>query len=473
MKKEELRSILKLDKSIDVISVEEETNRIMISIKSNKKRTRCPRCNKFSNKIHDYLKPSRVDYFSIIGLNTYLIAYKRRFECSKCNKSFTEDLGLTNRNENVSLKIKQKILLDCMNRDKTIKQIADDNNVSEYLVRITFLEAMKNYPKHISNLPEIISFDEVSTYTGEGVYSFILNDPIHRYTLDILKTRNKDYLVEYFMKVNNRKSVKVVICDLYKPYYEVVKICFPNAIFIADPFHYTRYVEDGLDRVRMRLVHKYEDNKKSKEYRLIKSRLSKSLLLKSFNETKHESKVRKEREEKYKKGLIKERPKDKYNDYWYGKIKVKKNNQYVEEYRINRLYSILELNDDLRKAYNLKEEFLRIKYNVKFENATEELKKWIKKCRESKVLEMCEASNTIENWLEPIVNSFKDERYSNGFTEANNNTIDKIVDRAYGYKNFEFFRLRALVILHQSYSEKKEKKSKKVSTKKWWKFYKK
>ena len=203
MKKEELRSILKLDKSIDVISVEEETNRIMISIKSNKKRTRCPRCNKFSNKIHDYLKPSRVDYFSIIGLNTYLIAYKRRFECAKCNKSFTEDLGLTNRNENVSLKIKQKILLDCMNRDKTIKQIADDNNVSEYLVRITFLEAMKNYPKHISNLPEIISFDEVSTYTGEGVYSFILNDPIHRYTLDILKTRNKDYLVEYFMKVNN------------------------------------------------------------------------------------------------------------------------------------------------------------------------------------------------------------------------------------------------------------------------------
>ena len=71
---------------------------------------------------------------------------------------------------------------------------------------------------------------------------------------------------------------------------------------------------------------------------------------------------------------------------------------------------------------------------------------------------MCEASNTIENWLEPIVNSFKDERYSNGFTEANNNTIDKIVDRVYGYKNFNFFRLRTLVILHQSYSEKKEKK---------------
>lgn len=75
--------------------------------------------------------------------------------------------------------------------------------------------------------------------------------------------------------------------------------------------------------------------------------------------------------------------------------------------------------------------------------------------------------------MDSIVNSFIDERYSNGFTEANNNTIDKIVDRAYGYKNFKFFRLRALVILHQSYSEEKIKNSKKASTKKWWKFYKK
>lgn len=473
MKKEEIKKILKLSENISIIKIENTDNRIMISIKSNKKKVRCPHCNQFSSRIHDYLKPSRIDYLNIAGMNTYLIAYKRRFECSKCNKSFTENLGLTNKNGNVSLKIKQNILKDCMNRDKTIKQISNDNNVSEDFVRSTFLEAMKNYPEYVSTLPEIISFDEVSTYTGEGVYSFILNDPIHRYTLDILKTRNKDFLIEYFMKVKNRKSVKVVICDLYKPYYEVAKTCFPNAIFVADPFHYTRYVEDGLDKVRMRLVHKYEENKNSKEYRLIKSRLSKGLLLKSFNETKYELKLKNEREEKYKNGLIKEAPKDKYNDYWYGVIRVKKNNTYIETFRIDRLNEVLDLNEDLKVAYKLKEEFLRIKYNVKYEEAKEELKVWIKKCYESKIPEMIDAAKTVENWLEAIVYSFKDEKYSNGFTEANNNTIDKIVDRAYGYKNFKFFRLRALVILHQSYSEKKIKNPKKVATKKWWKFYKK
>ena len=103
------------------------------------------------------------------------------------------------------------------------------------------------------------------------------------------------------MKVSNRKSVKYVICDLCRPYYEVVKTCFSNATFVADLFHYTRYIEDGLDKIRMKLVHKYEENKNSKEYRLIKSKTSKRLLLKSFNETRNELLVKKEKEKKYKK----------------------------------------------------------------------------------------------------------------------------------------------------------------------------
>lgn len=473
MKKAEAKILLKLGGDIDIIRIEEIDNKVLVHIKSNKKKSRCPKCGKFSSKIHDYLKAIRIDYLKSAGVNTYLIAYKRRFECSHCKKSFTENLGLTSRNGNISLKVKQAILKDCMDRDKTIRKIGKDNNVSDKMVRKIFLEAMENYPEVVNSLPEIISFDEVSTYTNEGVYSFILNDPIHKYTLDILKNRNKDFLIKYFVKIPNRKSVKAVICDLYRPYYEVVKICFPKAIFVADPFHYTRYVIDGLDKVRIRLVHEYEKNKKDEKYRLIKSRLSKGLLLKSFNETSKELKIRKRQEERYVKDITKAKPKDKFNDYWYGVIKVKKNNKFIEIFRIDRLHQVLDLNNDLRKAYNLKEEFLRIRYNVKYENAKEELTKWINLCKESNIEEMIEAAKTIENWIDEIVNSFKDERYSNGFTEANNNTIDKIVDRAYGYKDFKFFRLRALVILHKSYSEKKQKNHKKEENKKWWKYFKK
>ena len=362
MKKEDLKKLLNLGETIDVFKVEEKIEKgVMIKlvhIKSNKNKTRCTKCNTFSNKVHDYLKPSKITYLKNSGSNTYLIAYKRRFECKNCNKSFTEDLEISNKGCKISNKTKQMILKQCLDRNKTIKSIAEENNISEDIVRTTFLEAMKNYPRNVELLPSVISFDEVATRTRAGLYSFVLNDPIHKITLDILKTRKKEYLIEYFSKVKNRYSVKVVICDLYKPYYEVVKICFPNAIFVADPFHYTRYIEDGLDKVRIRLIHQYETDKKSYEYKMLKNRNNRKLLLKSFNETKGEKKKREEQEKRYEQGITKNKPKDKFNDYWYGKMKIKKNNKFTEIYRIDRLQEILDINETLVDAYTLKEEFL-------------------------------------------------------------------------------------------------------------------
>lgn len=391
-------------------------------------------------------------YLEIVGEKTYLVVTKRRFKCKKCKKSFTEDLGFTNKNGKVSLKVKQKVLKDFLDKNKTVKDIAKDNHISEDTARSIFLEAMKNYPDSIEYLPEVISFDEKATYTNEGMYSFLLNDPIHRKTLDILKRRTKEYLVEYFMKVKNRKNVKVVITDLYVPYREVVKICFPNAILAADPFHYTRYVVDALDGVRMRLVHKYEANKKSYEYYMFKNRMNKGLLLKTFSETKYEQKKKKIQQENFEQGKSRKKPIDKFNDYWYGKIKIKRNNKFLEITRVERLDEMLQLDDELLKAYNLKEEFMRILIHVEPNNAKKELKKWIKECEISDIPEMLGVASTIRNWLDEIVNSFKKEEYNNGFTEANNNVIDKIISVSFGYKNFDFFRLRTLAILQKGYA---------------------
>ena len=185
---------------------------------------------------------------------------------------------------------------------------------------------------------------------------------------------------------------------------------------------------------------------------MLKNRVNSKLILKAFDYTKGELKKKREQEERYKQGRARKKSFDKFNDYWYGVMKIKRNDAFIEVFRIDRLQEILNINDDLSKAYNLKEEFLRITTYVKYKDAKSELKKWIKACEESKIPEMIEASKTIKNWLKEIVYSFKNERYSNGFTEANNNTITKIVDIAYGYKNFQFFRLRTLAVLHKSYS---------------------
>ena len=66
---------------------------------------------------------------------------------------------------------------------------------------------------------------------------------------------------------------------------------------------------------------------------------------------------------------------------------------------------------------------------------------------------MKEAAKTIENWLPYIVNSFIDERYTNGFTEGCNNKIKVLKRNAYGYSNFNRFRNRILhMFSHQIYN---------------------
>ena len=456
MKTSEVKKILSLEAHIEIKEIrkrkEEKIEVNEIHIKSRRKKVRCPHCNQFSSKVHDYLKPSKILYLDIVGEKTYLIVSKRRFECKKCNRSFTEDIGLTNYDGNISLKVKQKILRDFLDKNKSLKDIAISNHVSEDKARNIFLEATKTYPKTIKHLPEVLSLDEKATYTSEGMYSLIINDPIHRETLDILKSRKKEDLIAYFFKIENRKNVKAVIIDLYVPYKEVIKVCFPKAIIVADPFHYTNHVIEALDKVRMRLVHESETNKKTYEYYMFKNRVNKGLLLKSFSETKYELKKKEEQLEKYEKGRSKKEPKNKFEDYWYGKIKIKKNNKFIEITRVERLHQMLQLSDELLKAYNLKEDFLRIINNVKTDDIKRELKNWIKKSKESNIPEMISVAGTIDNWFEEVVNSLKNDKYNNGFTEANNNVIDKIISVSYGYKNFEFFRLRTLIILQKSYS---------------------
>ncbi|MGN1330831.1 MAG: transposase family protein [Clostridia bacterium] len=142
MKKEEIRTLLSLDATIDIVKVEsvKEKGRNVkyVHIKSNKKKVRCTNCNNFSNKIHDYLKLCKITYLKNSGEDTYLIVHKRRFECKYCKKSFTEDLGLNSKKSSISNKTKQMILKECLDRDKTLKAIANDCNTSVDTVRETF-----------------------------------------------------------------------------------------------------------------------------------------------------------------------------------------------------------------------------------------------------------------------------------------------------------------------------------------------
>ena len=205
---------------------------------------------------------------------------------------------------------------------------------------------MKDYPKNIINLPRVISFDEFKADTKEGKYAFVLNDPIHKETLDVLSNRKKEYLIQYFTYCENRHSVEYVISDMYEPYRIVTTIMFPKAKYVVDPFHYTRYIMDALDKVRIRLQDNYGYN--SNEYRMLKNKKNVSLLRRYSNEID-----------------------------WFTYTKRFKNNHLVDILNYDLRENILDIDEELKMSYQLKELFLDIKHHAIYENVKNQLINWI------------------------------------------------------------------------------------------------
>lgn len=386
-------------------------------------KVKCPICDKYTSSVHDKLKPVILKFNKVAEQNCRLVLIKRRFICHKCNKKIVEDLGINNTRKTVSKRLEIKIRQDLLKPNFNIKQIADDNNVSHNCVRNVLKEAMNNYPDNLKTLPEVISFDEFKADTSYGKYACVVNDPIKKKILDVLPSRKKDYLISYFTHVENREDVKYVIGDMYETYLIITKAMFKNAKYVVDRFHYVTYIMDALDDIRIRLQKEHGYN--SREYRILKNKKNVSLLRIRYGD---------------------ERIK------WYVYTKRYEKGKYVYKLPKTILEEMLSISDELNRGYELKELFLDIVANSDYKNAERDLRVWIDLCKESKIVEFIEASKTIESWLPYIVNSFIDKRFTNGFTEGLNNKIKVIKRNAYGYKNFEFFRLRLLYILNGTLS---------------------
>ena len=344
-------------------------------------------------------------------------------------------MNINDKNKSISEKLRIKVLQDLLDYNLSLKWIGLENNIDENTVRHILEDAMKNHPDYVRLLPRVISIDEFKADTNEGKYACIINDPIHKKALDILPNRKKEYLIQYFTHCENRHSVEVVISDMYEPYLLVTQTMFPKAIYVADPFHYITYIMDALDKIRIRLQKEY--GPKSKEYKLLKNKKNVSLIRNYSIEID-----------------------------WWTYTKRYKNGHMVEVLKYDLKEQILKINIDLQKGYELKELFLDIVNHATIDDCKKQFLCWIDLCRESEIEEFISASNTIENWLEQICNSFIDERYSNGYTEGTNNLIKVIKRVGFGYRNFKFFRMRLLYILNNkdkklsSRAKNKNKKAK-------------
>ena len=100
---------------------------------------------------------------------------------------------------------------------------------------------------------------------------------------------------------------------------------------------------------------------------------------------------------------------------------------------------------ELKTCYELKEDF-RKWFNQVTDRLTAEqgLTTWLERVAASGLKALQTFVTTMQNWRDRVLNYF-DGRHSNGFAEGVNLKIKLINRRAFGYHNFESFRLHVLV----------------------------
>ena len=122
--------------------------------------------------------------------------------------------------------------------------------------------------------------------------------------------------------------------------------------------------------------------------------------------------------------------------------------EYLDESARQRLWSLLELGDpgaEVAIAYRIKErlrDFYRTADSDEARRLLEELKDHcLKKAMPPEVQKL---GRTIKKWFDKIAN-YHLARVSNGPTEALNNLIKRIKRIGFGFRNFENYRIRALL----------------------------
>jgi transposase len=110
-----------------------------------------------------------------------------------------------------------------------------------------------------------------------------------------------------------------------------------------------------------------------------------------------------------------------------------------------RLQDLLRLpaNETLNAAYILKEDLRVIFRRQTPKQARAELRDWKRRVRESKIPELVKYTQMLDRRRFGILNFFK-HRKTNGLSEGFNNVVKTIKKSAYGFHDWEYFRLKIL-----------------------------
>lgn len=354
----------------------------------------CPCCQSLATTIKQYKQRCVRDH-DIWGKRTFLHFRIRRFECPDCGLRFTEELAAIGWRRRQTYRFEQAVYQSCLQCSR--KATADHFYLSESTVEGIFKKWANRHCSQLSwQRVRVLGMDEIALKKRHKQYVLVLSDIERRCVLAVLPSREQQALATWLetLSSSEKKAIQVVSMDMWRPYRAFIQKALPQAQIVADRFHVMKNLNQQLSKAR-RQIQRQADNTTAPALK---------------------------------------------GSRW---LLVRNRDKLTEEQE-QQLLTTLLADDELRQAYLLKEEFRLIFELINNrDRARRFLMAWIFKVRQTHNTYLLAFIKTLHNWWQPILNYF-DERITNGFVEGMNRAIRSIIWRAYGFRNFENFRLQIL-----------------------------
>ena len=257
-------------------------------------------------------------------------------------------------------------------------------------------------------LPTNMSWDEYSFKKGK--MSFLAQDFDSLTILAILDGRTqatiRNHFLRYSRQVRNRVKV-ITMDDIFSAYYDIAKKLFPNAKFVLYRFHIVQHLIRAMNRLRVQIMNQFD--RKSHEYRALK---------------------------RYWKLIQQDSRKLSDKRFYRPMFRMHLTNKQILE-------KLLSFSEEPRQHYELYQLLLfhfQEKNSDHFFDLIEQEIATVNPIFQTVFKTFLKDKDKVLNALELP--------YSNVKLEATNNLIKVLKRNAFGFRNFENFKLRILIALN-------------------------
>lgn len=242
--------------------------------------------------------------------------------------------------------------------------------------------------------PRVLGIDEHFFSQKEGTATTFCDLGKHR-IFDVVKGRSATELHGFLMSLERREKVRVVCMDMSETYRSLIKRYFPNAKIVSDRFHVIRLIQHYFLKTMQTI----------------------------------------DPETKYQRGIL--------------KLLRKHHARLTAEQKV-RLERYLERFPALRTLYEFKEHLVQLLLHKKQSKHScrplvFQFLEAIQLLKHSGFEAMQILGTTLESWQEEIGRMWRFTK-NNGITEGFHRKMKLIQRRAYGFRNFENYRLRVKVL---------------------------